>query len=221
MRRLYFSILIYLILNAAMLQAQRAGGESRGGAGGGGFHGGLGRGGNGVEIGPRPGVFPGNGFSHGFGRFHYRFPYETVWLPYWGYWDALDWGWDYVNFPPTQNAPDSYLPPEGQASPPVIAMRGREPAPPVEPPKVLEVPLPKDASAPKQLPPALFVLADGEKFESRRYVVSADSLRIQIGVRQRTIALSALDIDATIAANRERGIDLIIPQEPHSLFLGF
>ena len=98
--------------------------------------------------------------------------------------------------------------------------RERAPAIPVQSPQLIEVPLPKDAVV-KPQPPALFVLTNGEKLESRRYVLSADSLQIDVGRRQRTIPISDLNVDATIAANQQRGIDVAIPQDRSSLFVGF
>ena len=74
---------------------------------------------------------------------------------------------------------------------------------------------------PEPLPPALFVLTNGEKLESRRYVLSANSLQVDINRKQRTIPISELNVDATIAANQQRGIDLSFPQDRNSLFLGF
>ena len=133
--------------------------------------------------------------------------------------------WDYVNFPPTSGAPGPDNEAQGYAynqAPPrqMAAMRERAPALPVESPKVIEIPLPKDAVV-KPQPPALFVLTNGEKLESRRYVLSADSLQIDVGRRQRTIPISELNLDATVAANQQRGIDVAIPQDRSSLFVGF
>ena len=97
----------------------------------------------------------------------------------------------------------------------------RAPLPPPEPPKLIEVPDTPHASAAKPQPPTLFVFANGEQLEARRYTLTADWLQVEVGRQRRTIALSALDLDATIAANRERGIDLRIPSNPNSIFLGF
>jgi hypothetical protein len=98
-------------------------------------------------------------------------------------------------------------------------MMAKEAAPP-QSPKLVEIPLPKDAVV-QAKPPALFVLNSGEQLESRRYVLSVDSLRIEVGRSQRVIPISALNVDATIAANQERGINLAFPQDRTSLFLGF
>jgi len=66
----------------------------------------------------------------------------------------------------------------------------------------------------------VFVLLSGERLETRQYMLTADSVRVTLGGRQRTIAMSALDVKATLAANHERGIDLKIPASRHEIFLG-
>jgi hypothetical protein len=66
----------------------------------------------------------------------------------------------------------------------------------------------------------VFVLANGERLETRQYMLTADSVRVTIGGQQRVIAMSALDVKATIAANHERGIELKIPTSRHEIFLG-
>jgi hypothetical protein len=76
---------------------------------------------------------------------------------------------------------------------------------------------PKPAS-PSQ--PAVFILSSGERLESSHYLVSSDSVQVEQGEKQRTIPLSALNVDATLAANRARGIDLKIPSKGQ-IMLGF
>jgi hypothetical protein len=68
--------------------------------------------------------------------------------------------------------------------------------------------------------PAVFILSSGERLESSHYLVSSDSVQVEQGDTQRTIPLSALNVDATIAANRARGIDLKIPARGQ-IMLGF
>jgi hypothetical protein len=97
----------------------------------------------------------------------------------------------------------------------------RQPARVPESPKLIELPDTKDAATPKPDLPTLFVFANGDKLEARRYTLTPDSLRVEIGRQQRTIALDKLNIDATIAANRERGIDLKFPTDGNQIFLGF
>lgn len=95
------------------------------------------------------------------------------------------------------------------------------PAPPPEPPKLVEFPLAKEASPAKPQPPTLFVLKDGEKLESHDYMLTASSLKIEVDRQQRVIPVSELDLNATLAANHERGIDLTFPRNNGTVFLGF
>ena len=98
----------------------------------------------------------------------------------------------------------------------------RQPARVPESPKLIELPDIKDAAAtPKPDLPTLFVFANGDKLEARRYTLTPDFLRVEIGRQQRTIALDKLNVDATIAANRERGIDLKFPTDGNQISLGF
>ena len=68
--------------------------------------------------------------------------------------------------------------------------------------------------------PVVFILSSGERLESSHYLLSTDSLQVQQGETQRTIPLSDLNVDATIAANRARGVDLKIPSK-NQVMLGF
>lgn len=70
-------------------------------------------------------------------------------------------------------------------------------------------------------PPAVFILSNGERVESAHYLLTFDSLRVQQGGTQRTIPLSAVNLNATIAANHERGIDLKVPTSRAQIMLGF
>lgn len=70
-------------------------------------------------------------------------------------------------------------------------------------------------------PPAVFILSNGDRLESSNYVLTVDSLRVQQGDQQRTIPLSSLNMDATLAANRTRGVDLKIPTSKSQIMLGF
>jgi thiol-disulfide isomerase/thioredoxin len=108
----------------------------------------------------------------------------------------------------------------------VIAMRSSDRATPV--PKIIypssqrlnEGQPGSRSGPPKPLPPAVFVLKNGEKFEARHYTIMPGSLRISDQPNPRTIPLAALDVKATIAANHERGIDLRIPTHQNEVFLG-
>ena len=197
------SVLLFALLTISILISAPAQGQARGG----GFQGGggpriSGSGGHGFPNGPR----------RGYGR--YRNSGAFFAAGYYPYWDE---GWD---------LPDYSEPPAQAPAPPVIVMQSRDdnhsqPARIPESPKLIELPDAKDAAPSKPDQPTLFVFANGDKLEARRYTLTPDSLRLEIDRQQRTIALDKLNIDATIAANRERGIDLKFPTDGNQIFLGF
>lgn len=78
----------------------------------------------------------------------------------------------------------------------------------------------KPGTAATPTPPAVFILSTGERLESTHYLVTSDSVQVEVGDKQRTIPLSALNVDATVSANRARGIDLKIPAKGQ-IMLGF
>ena len=98
----------------------------------------------------------------------------------------------------------------------------RAPEPPIPNAQVIEVPAFANSNTPKVLPPpAIFILANGERLESRRFVLTASLLSVSIDREHRNLPLAALDLNATVAANRERGIDLRIPDDRNEISLGF
>jgi hypothetical protein len=193
-RSIWFALLTISILLAAPLHAQRGGIA---------FHSG-----GSMGSGPHFGGF-GNG-SH-FARNRYA-NYGSAFLPWYG-----DYGFD------DGYAPEYYPQPASPSpSPVVIVMQGQQrPATPSEAPKLTEVPQVQERPLSKPLPPTLFVFTNGKKLETSRYMLTAASLEVEVGRQQRTVPLSALDVDATIAANRERGIDLKIPSNRNSVSIGF
>jgi hypothetical protein len=70
-------------------------------------------------------------------------------------------------------------------------------------------------------PPAIFILKNGERLESSRYTMTADSVRVQQGDSERTIPISGLNLDATNAANHARGLNLQIPTSKNQMILSF
>ena len=70
-------------------------------------------------------------------------------------------------------------------------------------------------------PPAVFILFNGERLETNHYLLNNNSLRVQQGGTQRTIPLSTINMDATVAANHERGIDLRVPKNKSEIMLSF
>ena len=101
------------------------------------------------------------------------------------------------------------------------ARQSRVPEPPVPTAKVIEIPSAANSTAAKMLPTTIFILANGERLETRRYVLTASNLCVSIDRQQRTVPLDLLDINATIAANHERGIDLQIPADRTEISLSF
>jgi hypothetical protein len=64
-------------------------------------------------------------------------------------------------------------------------------------------------------------LANGERLETRRFVLTASNLSVSIERQKRTVPIALLDLNATIRANRERGIDLLIPYDRNEISLSF
>lgn len=83
----------------------------------------------------------------------------------------------------------------------------------------------KAAAAPptvaKSDPPALFVLSNGQRIESRNYFLTVDSVRIDDSDMPRTIPMSNVNVDATLAANRQRGLNLKIPDNKAQIMVSF
>lgn len=70
-------------------------------------------------------------------------------------------------------------------------------------------------------PSAVFILANGERLESNNYTLTHDSIQLmQNGVR-RTFPMDAVNLQATLAANKQRGIDLKIPSNNSQMVLAF
>jgi hypothetical protein len=69
--------------------------------------------------------------------------------------------------------------------------------------------------------PAVFILTSGERLESERFLLTSSSLSVSINRQQRVIPTDAVDFVATVAANRERGINLHIPADLNEISLGF
>ena len=109
---------------------------------------------------------------------------------------------------------------------------GTEPAPEVvyAPPErerapadaqVIEIPGAANQKEGKPPLPAIFVLINGERVETHRFVLTVSSLSVNIDRCERVIPLETVDLGATTAANRERGINLRIPAEHNEVSLSF
>lgn len=199
-----------LFMSATLLSAQHTGAGAGGSFGGhpSGGRGSMGNSGNRTVI--RSG-FRHRGNNHGFGYGAGYFPWYAGYGDYWN--DGFDYG-------PEAPAPE----PAYQASPSVIVMQSPQPAPPPRPgasPKLIEVPLSASDGPAREEPPALFVLQNGQRIESKSYVLSDKSVTVDVGLQRRIIPLSDLDLNETVAVNRQRGLDLSIPRDSNSLFVSF
>src|SRR5512146_465199 len=119
-----------------------------------------------------------------------------------------------------------------QPAPPVVVVRDERPAPvaapiqitPVEPPKMIEVPdvVVARAAASTRTPQAIFILSNGRKLEARNYTVTDSLLIIKEPYRTAIqVPLSQLNVDATLAENHQRGLDLQITESKSEILLGF
>jgi len=196
-RAALFTLLVVSFLNVA-LQAQRAGGGFHGNAAGPHFRSGF--------VGQR-----GSGVSsrHGLvsSRLQRRNTSGSYFLPYG---DSL--GNDELLY----EAPDAEA--VANTPPPMLIPGTRQSLPKSQ---FIEIPSAANAAAPKMPPPAVFILASGERLEARRFLLSASLLSVSIDRQRRNVPLSLLDLGATLSANRERGIDLRIPDDRNEISLGF
>jgi hypothetical protein len=112
---------------------------------------------------------------------------------------------------------------ENETSPPSAILQPHEriSEPRAHKPLVIEVPGAASSAAAKIVPPTVFVLANGERLETRRFMLTASNLSVSIDRQQRTVPFDILDINATINANHERGIDLRIPADRNEICLSF
>ena len=86
---------------------------------------------------------------------------------------------------------------------------------------MIEFPSAAGPATGKELPPAVFILTSGERLESRQFVLTATNLSITVNRRQQVIPLARVDVEASISANRERGVDLRVPADRNEVTLSF
>jgi hypothetical protein len=159
---------------------------------------------------------PGIYFRHGFRRHFGGNGFGTVVYPY-GLYDGF---YD-----------DGYPDVVEQPAPPVVIVReapaASAPAPPVAlaqaEPKMIDVP---EAVAPSanltRTPAAVFILSDGRRLESQNYTITDSVLTVKEPHRPAVqVPLSQLNIDATLAENHQRGLDLRLPESRSEIVIGF
>jgi thiol-disulfide isomerase/thioredoxin len=88
-------------------------------------------------------------------------------------------------------------------------------------PKLIEVPAGQSTLASRPAPKTIFVFADGSRLEADHYTLDDAFLQVMVDGQEHKIALSTLDIKATVAINHQRGIDLNIPKSRNQIFLSF
>jgi hypothetical protein len=88
-------------------------------------------------------------------------------------------------------------------------------------PQIIEFPASGNLATPKKQVPTVFILTNGERLESRQFLITANNLSVTLDRRQQVIPLDRVDVDATLSANRERGLDLRIPSDRNEITLSF
>ena len=148
-------------------------------------------------------------------RFHRHDSFGSVFVPYFVPYDE-PFGYEQSDAEEVKEGPVPLIvilqPDERQS---------RTPEPPAPKPLVIEIPGATNSTPAKMSPPTIFILASGERLETRRFVLTASDLSFSIDRQQRTVPFDRLDINATIIANHERGIDLRIPADRTEISLSF
>ena len=155
----------------------------------------------------------------GFGRgFHHGNRFGTVIYPYsFGYYDSF-YGEPY---PEVVEQPS-----------PVVVVRDERPATPAASPvqiapadpKLIEVPEPQitRTSTIARSPSAIFILTDGRRLETQNYTVTDTQLTIKEAHRPAVqVPLDQLNVQATLAENHQRGLDLQLPESRSEILVGF
>jgi thiol-disulfide isomerase/thioredoxin len=88
-------------------------------------------------------------------------------------------------------------------------------------PMIIDVPSGLSTAPLKPRAKTVFVLANGERVESDEYTIDSNGIVVTTDGKKRTIALTELNTIATKAANKERGIDLMIPANRGEIVLSF
>lgn len=152
--------------------------------------------------------FPGRGgFAHG----HHRHGYGSTIYPYY-------WPYDYEE-EADYDRPSTVVKVQRETAPAVSSPPALEPAPPKA--QVIEIPAAANLTGDKPLPLTIFILSNGERLETRRFLLTAANLSVNVERRQRTIPLDQLNLDATIAANHSRGIELQVPSDRNEISIRF
>lgn len=139
------------------------------------------------------------------------------------YRNGYGWGAFPYFFPDYENGWPQEVPRTTEEAP-LVRVRDEshqpQPAPPL-PAQVIEIPNTAASAPRKPLPATVFILTTGERFETQRYLLTANSVSLTVQRDQKTIPLQMVDLDATIAANRDRGVNLRIPNDRNEISVRF
>jgi hypothetical protein len=129
---------------------------------------------------------------------------------------------DYDSYSPTPVIAESPVPLFRRSAEPVSSTPSTNALVQISPgAKLIELPA-IGRSAPAILQPTVFLLANGQRMEGRRYTITGDYVYLVIGRRQTArIPIADLDVPATVDANRGNGIELRIPSTASELFLSY
>lgn len=167
-----------------------------------------------IQIGrPHP---PGIFAQQNSGRRFHGNRFGTVFYPYGAYDDFFN---------------SSYPEMVAQPAPPVIVVRDTPVVPataaptqiaPAEP-RMIEISQSATVfSSATKTSPAIFVFTDGRRLESQNYTITDTMLTIKEPRRPAMqVPLNQLDIDATLAQNRQRGLNLQLPESRSEILIGF
>lgn len=176
----------------------------------------------------RSGSFSGSfGFGNGFHHHHHNNGFGTVIVPVpvYGYGYSYPVVGDYL-----LTNEDAYIPSYARPQPwdqtqqqPVTYVQPQAPAEPVyQPPQISSTPAPQTTTSQQQptepsepQPETVLVFKDGHVMQVANYVIVGSTLyNLSGSYRQYKIALADLDLDATIKANQDRGLEFNLPKKP-------
>lgn len=161
---------------------------------------------------PNFGRAGGNGFHNGHaGRFNNGFVGGWAYsIPYYYPADNSAYGYDYVG----AGGPDLYSgPPPSPYDPSLHIVVEQPPSSPVDPPSTQQAyaaPPPKPLPDDKPGDPTELVFRNGHKQEVNSYAIMGDAIYVFDQGRKK-IALTELDIPATVKANDDRGVQFRLP----------
>jgi thiol-disulfide isomerase/thioredoxin len=91
--------------------------------------------------------------------------------------------------------------------------------------KIIEVPgvgtAPSTTWPPPTGPKTIFIFSNGERIEADQYTIDPATVQLVVGDQHRKYALSTVDVQATIAANRSRGVVVQFPKRENEVFVAF